>query len=147
MDNTWTQTKSPRMFRLRRGEYTAIVHFLVDGTVGYRVHRKGLQSIRQRGFIAQAVTHTDGFSVVEKGLALAIAEDAAPSTRRLALLTFVPFGRYKYVAYYLRRKGYADVRLPRRQGDAPFVLGESGTAVVIEVTEHLLAIAPGVVVV
>lgn len=146
MDNTWTQTKSPRMFRLRRGEYTAIVHFLVDGTTSYRVYRKGLQGVRQQGFVAP-VTDTYGFSIAEKGLALAIAEDTAPSTRRPALLTFVPFGRYKYVAYYLRRKGYADVRLPRRQGDDPLVLGEAGTAVVDEVTKHLMAIAPGVVVV
>ena len=98
MKDTWTQTKSPRMFRLRRGEYTVI------------------------------------------------AEDAAPPTRRPALLISVPFGRYKYVDYYLRHKGYVD-KFPRRQGDAPLVLGEAGTAVVDEVVAHLRAIAPGVVVI
>ena len=134
------------MFRLRRGDYTAIVHFLVDGSTIYRVYRKGLQGMRQHGYVAQTITPVYGFSIAEKGLALAIAEDTAPSTRRPALLTIVPFGRYKYVAYYLRRKGYVD-KFPRRQGDAPLVLGEAGTAVVDEVTAHLKAIAPGVVVV
>lgn len=140
MHNTWTQTKSPRMFRLRRGEYTVIVRFLVNRSATLRIYRKG--SLRSQDL---CIRYEDIFEAAEAALNQAIAEDTAPSTRP-ALLISVPFGRYKYVNYYLRRKGYID-KFPRRQGDAPLVLGEAGTAVVDEVVRCLKAIAPGVVVV
>jgi len=141
MHDTWTQTKSPRMFRLRRGEYTVIVRFLVNSSATLRIYRKG--SLRSQDL---CLRYEDVFDGAEAALNQAIAEDAAPSSRRPALLISVPFGRYKYVDYYLRRKGYVD-KFPRRQGDAPLVIGEAGTAVVDEVVAHLKAIAPGVVVV
>ncbi len=141
MKDTWTQTKSPRMFRLRRGEYTVIVRFLVNRSATLRVYREGLLRIQDLCF-----QYEDIFQGAEAAMNQAIAEDAAPPTRRPALLISVPFGRYKYVNYYLRRKGYVD-KFPRRQGDAPLVLGEAGTAVVDEVVAHLKAIAPGVIVI
>ena len=92
------------------------------------------------------IRYEDIFEAAEVALNQAIVEDTAPPTRRPALLVSVPLGRRKYVESYLRRKGYVDVRLPRRQGDV-FVLGEAGSPVVDEVVAHLALIAPGTVVV
>lgn len=141
VNDTWTQTKSLRMFRLRRGEYTVIICFLVNRSATLRVYRKGELRLQDL-----CLRYEDIFEGAEAALNQAIAEDTAQPTRRPALLISVPFGRYKYVDYYLRRRGYVD-KFPRRQGDAPLVLGEAGTAVVDEVVRHLKAIAPGVVVV
>lgn len=141
MNDTWTQTKSPRMFRLRRGEYTVIICFLVNRSATLRVYRKGELRLQDL-----CLRYEDIFEAAEAALNQAIVDDTAPPTRRPALLISVPFGRYKYVDYYLRRKGYVD-KFPRRQGDAPLVLGEAGTAVVDEVVRHLKSIALGVVVV
>ena len=116
---------------------------LLDGSTRFMIYRKGSGVIRQ-GYSSTALDWLG----VQRQLGVAIAVEAAvtPQAKRPALLISVPFGRYKYVDHYLRRKGYVD-KFPRRQGDAPLVLGEAGTAVVDEVVTHLKAIAPGVVVV
>lgn len=116
---------------------------LLVGSTRFVIYRKGSGIIRQ-GYLSTALDWLNA----QRQLGVAIAVEAAitPQAKRPALLISVPFGRYKYVNYYLRRKGYVD-KFPRRQGDAPLVLGEAGTPVVDKVVAHLKAIAPGVVVI
>lgn len=139
---TWKPTKSTKVWTLRHLGYTAVITLTTDGSQ-WVVYRQGIQGAVYRGWSSLV----SDFSGAQRGLVNAIAYDTTPRAKHPTLLTFVPYGRYKYVESYLRRRGYADVRLPRCQGDDPFVLGESGTAVVDEVTKHLMAIAPGAVVV
>jgi hypothetical protein len=143
MAYTWKPSKSGKTWTLRVGEFTAWMQPLLDGSTRFMIYRKGSGVIRQ-GYLSTALDWLG----VQRQLGVAIALEAAitPQAKRPKLLISVPFGRYKYVGYYLRRKGYVD-KFPRRQGDAPLVLGEAGTAVVDEVVRHLKAIAPGVVVV
>ena len=137
----WKPTKSPKTWTLRHLGYTAVITLTTDGSQ-WVVYRQGIQGEVYRGWSSRV----SDFTGAQRGLITAVAHDATPQAKRSALLTFVPYGRRKYVEAYLRGKGYADVRLPRRQGDV-FVLGEAGTTVVDEVVAHLKSIAPGVVVV
>lgn len=137
---TWKPTKSPTIWTLRKGEYVAVLCCLVNGDTSTVVFHRG--TVRRCGLSR----HSHDFLNGEQWLDLVIREDTTTPARRPALLTFVPYGRRKYVEIYLRRKGYADVRLPRRQGDV-FVLGEAGSPVVDKVVAHLALIAPGAVVV
>ncbi len=137
---TWKPTKSTKVWTLRHLGYTAVITLTADGSQ-WVVYRQGVQGAVYRGWSSLV----SDFSGAQRGLVTAVAHDATPQAKRPALLTFVPYGRRKYVEAYLRGKGYADVRLPRRQGDV-FVLGEAGTTVVDEVVAHLKSIAPGVVV-
>lgn len=143
MAHTWKPSKSGKTWTLRVGEFTAWMQPLLDGSTRFMIYRKSSGVIRQ-GYSSTAL---DWLSVQRQlGVAIAVEAAVTPQAKRPALLISIPFGRYKYVDYYLRRKGYVD-KFPRRQGDAPLVLGEAGTAVVDEVVRHLKSIAPGVVVV
>lgn len=137
----WKPTKSPKIWTLRQDAFVVVLRLCAIGTQ-WSVYRRGVVGVVYSGWSTTLADFASG----ERGLVSAIALSAPPS-KRPALLTFVPYGRRKYVESFLRRRGYADVKLPRRQGDAPFVLGEAGTAVVDEVTAHLKTIAPGVEVV
>lgn len=81
MNDTWTQTKSPRMFRLRRGEYTVIICFLVNRSATLRVYRKGELRLQDL-----CLRYEDIFEAAEAALNQAIVDDTAPPTRRPALL-------------------------------------------------------------
>lgn len=137
---TWKPTKSQKIWTLRRDGYTAVVRFVGNRTQ-WTIYRQG----KVGAIISIDWPIPYDFAGAEISLNLEIARSTATDTKRPALLTFVPYGRRKYVESYLRRKGYADVRLPRRQGDV-FVLGEAGSPVVDEVVAHLGVIAPGTVV-
>lgn len=143
MTYTWKPSKSGKTWTLRVGEFTAWMQPLLEGSTRFVIYRKGSGVIRQ-GYLS---TTLDWLSV-QGQLGVAIATEAAitPQARRPSLLISVPYGRYKYVDYYLRRRGYVD-KFPRRLGDAPLVLGEAGSPVVDEVVAHLALIAPGTVVV
>ena len=138
---TWKPTKSPKTWTLRHLGYTAVITLTADGSQ-WVVYRQGIKGAIYRGWSSLV----SDFTGAQRGLVAAIAHDTTPQAKRPALLTFVPYGRRKYVEAYLRGKGYADVRLPRRQGEV-FVLGEAGSPVVDEVVRHLGLIAPGTVVV